>query len=238
MNALDLLKEVVRESGVSSLSVPSTVVGLAAGSEMADLFRYVNAANKEICGKHAMLWKFLRSSFTINTVSATAAYLPTAFTDTNLSASIVLTGFADWMPGTFKMYLNSAGVATEQRLYPSYNWDVFRDRWQLGTVTDAKPSTFAVRPNDNAIVFGAAPDAVYTVRGDYRRAAPALALDADTPLFPERFHRAIVCLAVKKYATFAELAGRYAAADAEYNGLMGDLERDQLPALTTGRPLA
>ena len=237
MNYLQIVNRAIRESSIASISSSglSTVAGQA--GEAADMISWCATAYDEICAKHDT-WKFLRSSFTVNTVASTAAYLPTTCTDTNLSAAITMATFAVWMENTFKMYLTADGVATEQRIYPTTDWDAFRDRWQSGTITDAKPSTFAVRPQDSAIVFGAAPDAIYTVRGDYRMTAPVLAVDADTPLFPSRFHMAIVWLAKMKRSAKKEMAGAYDAAQTNYDTVMGDLMRDQLPKLSYGRPLA
>lgn len=236
MNFLELCRRVRQECGISSTgSGPSSVTSQS--GEMKRVVDWTASAYEDICAAHTR-WKFLRSSFSFNTVAGTAAYLPAVVTDTNDAALIVLAKWAEWLTGTFRIYLASAGVSTEQEIYPTEDWEEFRYRWLRGTLGNQRPGTFGIRPQDNAIVLGGTPDAIYTVRGDYMRTAPALLLDADIPLIPGRFHMSIVWAAIQKYATFQENGGLYDVAGRQFNRINGNLEIDQLPGMGPTEPLA
>lgn len=235
MNFLELCRRVRQECSISSAGAPSSVTSQT--GEMLRVVDWTASEYKKICSSHQS-WKFLRSSFTVNTVAGTASYLPSVVTDSDASALITVAEFARWLDGTFKLYLTSAGVATEQEIYPAWDWDSFREIWQRGTPANQRPNTFSIRPKDSAILLGPAPDAIYTLRGDYMKTAPALTLDADVPLIPVRFQEVIVWGAVKRYARYQEAAGLYDSAQREFNEINSLLETDQLPQMALGRPLA
>jgi len=204
------------------------------------------AAYDWICAKRDN-WKFLRSTAYVDTVADDEDYLPTEFTDANLAAligSATVGKFARWCANdpdtddsTFRCYLVADGAATQQiiRFIP-YGW--FRDRYQLQAPSSARPAELAIRTRDNAILSGPKPNGVYRITGDYYRVAPRLTADDDEPLFPERFHMAIVWKAKQFYAGHEEDGGAYTEALNNFTPLMGDLMRDQLPAMGLGAPLA
>lgn len=236
MDFKTLCQRVRQESGISGTG-PITVVGQL--GEMKRIVDWTTQAYTELCSKHAN-WDFLRSSFSVNTVIGQEAYLPTACTDTNLSALIgssTVGNFGQWVPDSFRIYLQSAGAQTQQYFWPlDYPW--FRDRWQLQVPANAKPTDFTFRPKDKAILCGAKPDNVYVLSGDYFRVAPDLAADGDVPLFPERFHMIVAWLAVRYYAAYEEDGGIFSVANQYYQNLYGNLMRDQLPQVGTAEPLA
>lgn len=236
MNFLALCQRARQEMGISGTG-PTAVT--AQTGEMKRVVDWVAQAYTEICAKHTN-WKFLRSSFSVNTVAGTEAYLPTDCTDSVLAAAIgsaTVGDFARWIDDTFRIYKQSEGAGTRQYFWPvPYSW--FRDRYQLIVPSNNKPFQWSIRPRDNALLMGPKPDAVYVVEGDYYRVAPPLAADNDTPLFPTRFHLAVVWLATQKYAGYEEGGGVYAHATAEYKKLYGPLQTDQLPSIDLAPPLA
>jgi hypothetical protein len=236
MNLLDLLKAAKREMGVSG-PVPTTAQSLT--GEMLRVRNWIIDSNREICAEKSN-WKFLRSRFTVDTVIGTEAYLPEDCTDTKLSAVMTEDGFSRWITekyDTFRIYLTSAGASTQQRFWPR-DYESFRFLYQLQPPANGQPVYYAIRDDDLAILLAPKPNAVYTVTGEYYRRAPDLDADADIPLFPERFHMAIVWRAVRKYAQYEEDGGVYAAANIDYKRIHGPLLKDQLPRLRLGGPLA
>lgn len=237
MNLLSLLQEAKREMGVSGPE-PTTAQNLT--GEMLSVRKWVLDSYREICAAKAN-WKFLRSRFSVPTVVGQEAYLITACTDTKLAAGMTVNGFARWITekhDTFRIYLTADGIDTQQNIWPmSYDW--FRFQYQrTNPPASNKPVHFAIREDDNAILLGPKPNALYTVIGEYYRRAPDLDADADVPLFPERFHMAIVWKAVQKYARFEEDGGLYAAAQVDYKAVYAQLLKDQLPRLRLGGPMA
>lgn len=238
MNFLQICQRTARECGITgSITVPSTVVNQT--GELRSIVDWCASAYLEICNEKQN-WKFLRSRFTVNTVLDQEAYAITDCTDTKLSAAMTVAGFAKWITekyDTFRIYLTSAGSSNQQLFWP-ISYEYFRFKYQNQPPPNSQPVEYAIREDDLAILLGPKPNGVYTVTGEYYRRAPSLALDADTPLFPERFHEAIVWRAVRKYAQKEEDGGLYAAADLEYKRYHGPLLKDQLPRMRLGGPLA
>lgn len=233
MTFLEICKAVRRECGISGTG-PAAVTGQT--GEMLRIVNWVIDSHKEICRLHDN-WLFLRSSFTVDTVSGTASYLPSTCTDSRLSAAITAVKFNLWLTDTFRIYKSSDGVATQQ-LFTFEDFEFFRDYYLLGTVANARPAVFTIRPDDDAILPGPTPDAVYVITGDYQRFPADLAADGDVPAFPAKYHDAVTWLAARKYALYEEAAGLYRGANREYARILSDLELKFLPPIRVGGPLA
>lgn len=233
MNFLQLAQRTFQEAAISG-SLSATTLQTGESKRIVD---WTATAYQDICRRHPS-WEFLRSEFTFNTVANTQAYAVSSVTDTVASAAIAVAEFGYWRKDDqFRIYLTSAGVAAQTWL-PFCPYDIFRDRWLFGAMGAQQPSCFSIRPRDKALVLGAKPDAIYTVTGDYQKAVQVLAVDADIPLMPDRFHMSIVWEAVKKYAGFEEDGGLYDHADREFEKLYTDLEENQLPQVDLALPLA
>lgn len=231
MTFLEIVERLADEAGVSRPTATTSQTG-----EARRLVQWAATAYRDICQRHRT-WKFLRSSFSVNTVADTQAYAITACTDTDaLLAVMTVAGFLEWKKDTFLIYRQSAGVATQQEL-PYCDYESFRVRWLRGSPSSQQPSMWTIRERDNALLLGAKPDAVYVLTGDYQRRAPALAADANEPLFPAAYHELIVWEALRKYMGWEEDGGGYDHANQERTRLWGDLERDQLPMMALGGPL-
>lgn len=236
MTFLELCQRVRQECAVSGTG-PTAVTGQT--GEMKRIVDWTADAYSQIC-MASTHWRFLRSSFTVNTVNNQEEYLPTACTDSNLSAligSATVGKFAEWITDTFRIYLQSAGKAAEQNLWPrGYAWH--RERYQFQTVSTGQPFEFSVRPHDKAILLGPKPNGVYVLYGDYYRSAPRLSANSDQHLLPERFEMAIVWRAVQSYAGYEGDGGLYQHATLEHGKYYGPLMIDQFPKVQLGDPLA
>lgn len=243
MTFLDLCQRAYQEC-VGTTGRPTAVTG-----QTGDLLRVVNwvaHAYDVICAEHTN-WRFLRSTAYVNTIANDEDYAPTEFTDSNLAAvigSATVGKFASWCDldpdtgdSTFLLYKQSDGVSTQQ-IFRSLPYGWFRQRYQVQPPGSTRPAEFTIRPRDNAIIVGPKPDAVYVVTGDYYRTAPPLVADGNEPLFPARFHMAIVWLAKRFYAGHAEDGGAWTEANGNYTEVMGGLEIDQLPPMKIAGPLA
>ncbi len=240
MNFVELCDKTRRQCGIAGANVPGTLTPATTQDQTGEMLRiveWVREAYREICAAKNS-WEFLRSDFSLNTIASQEAYLPTACNDENLNAligSVTVGNFGRWDLDTFRIYLQSDGIATRQFLWwIGYDW--FRNLYDLRPISPTRPVRFTIR-SDKAIMLGPTPDNVYIVEGKYWRQAPDLEQDTDTPLFPVRFHDAIVYLAARYYAGYQEDGGAYSDFNTKYQQFYGRLLLDQLPMMETPSPL-
>lgn len=230
MTFLELVQRLSSEIGNAG-SGPSAVTGQT-GMNLR-LVNWTASAWLDIQRMHNN-WKFMRGSFTVNTVADDGAYLYTDCTDTATAVAIV--SFRKWHLETFKAYLQSAGVGSEVQLgYMDY--DIWYQVYNTGSQTSGQPFGFTV-DNSNGFRLAPAPSAIYVVSGEYQKAATTLAANGDTPSCPAEFHDAIVYLAMKKYSRYAGAPEIYEDVKSEYRRIISEMEQTQLPASPGEEPLA
>lgn len=204
--------------------------------ELARVVAWVQTAWEEI-QTASESWRWMRSRFSVNTVADIDTYAPDDCTDSRLSAPI--NRFSSWRVNDPRnpprAYLTSGGVGGQYFL-GYLSWDDFCATYRIGTLTTGMPVHITMDPQNN-LVLGPIPDGVYTIVGEYQMAPQPLAADADEPEMPAQFHMLIVYDAMSKYAGY-EVAQEVEARAVKYGGpLRYRLERNQLPAFRTGRPL-
>lgn len=214
---------------------PTTVVSQL--GLLKDLVDWVSKSYTELQLKRD--WRWMRSTFTVNTVSGTDTYAYGDCTDSRLSA--VISRFGRWHliedeAPNVTLYLTSAGVGGENYLTP-IDWAAFRDRYKRGSQSNSQPIHIAIDPQ-NRLVLGPAPDAVYTINGEYQMSPQTLALDADVPEMPARFHDLIMYMAMEKYGASKGALEVFQRGGYEGKLLLRALERDQLPMVTLAGPAA
>ena len=220
---LDLCKDLRAECGVSGTD--TTVV--SATGEWARMCNWVKKAWIEIQEKHPD-WEWKRKSFTFNTIANQGEY-------TAVQAGV--TDLGEWKPASFRLYLQAAGVGSEQLIgFKHYN--IFRDYYLLSTrkTTYARPTEVSISPS-RTILLGLIPNDVYVVSGEYFTAPITLALDADTPDMPAQFHNAIVYRAMMHYGSFEAASEVYERGQQQYKEMMASLRLHQLPRMTRGGPM-
>ncbi len=220
----------LRQQATDSGTGPSTVVGQT--GELARFVTWIADSYTEI--QQEKEWRWLRKSFTVNTVASDGEYAYTDCTDTVTLAAI--SRFSSWYKHEFKCYLSSAGVGGE---YPLHwlPWEHFRARYRYGTQTDGPPCHVSEDPTQK-FVLGPEPDAVYVVSGDYQKGPQTLAANADEPEMPSRFHDLIVYDAMIRYGLNRVAPEALQFAQVQGARLHGALVRDQLPEITLGASLA
>lgn len=235
---LELANKLASESGASGAASAISAVTGQTGQALR-IVNWIALAYTEIQRRHDQ-WRWLRSTFTVDTVASDDTYAYGDVTDSRLSA--VITRFARWWPhdeqgaANFKRYLTASGVGVET--WMTYlPWSYFRSIYKIGTQNNGPIIHFTIDPQNN-IVIGPKPDAIYTVTGEYQMAAQVLAADGDTPEMPANFHDLIVYRAMEKYGRFYAAGEVLERGEVEGGRLMRQLERDQLPAISLAEPLA
>lgn len=236
MNFLQIVQALRRET-VDSGSGPSSVVGQS--GELNRMVNWCADAYAELQVDRDWLW--LQREFTVNTVAGTDNYAYTSCTDTTDVATI--SRFSKWFDGFdkngfpyFKAYLTPSGVGSEFYLHP-LSWDQFRNLYKFGSQNNSQPVHFCVAPN-RKFYIGPKPDDIYTISGTYQMSPQTLALDADVPEMPSQYHQLIKYEAMAKYGGNKIAPEAMVRAVSEGGTLRFALEREQLPTMTFGNPLA
>jgi hypothetical protein len=221
---LEQCQRVRQEVGANGTG-PSTVISQS--GEYKRIVDWVADADTEV-QRRSNEWKFMRGDFEITTVVDDGSYLPS-------ETDIPITNFRDWRPTTFKIYLKSAGAGTEAEL-PYIDYQCYLDL-KVGDATSSQPTYFTIG-NSMEILLWPVPDSVYTVTGEYQKSAAKMTADDDSPPYPAEFHMLPVYRAMMRYARYNSAAEIYQDAERDYNRMLREMERTQLPRMQYGAPLA
>lgn len=235
---LTLVNDLASECGVTGNASAVSAVTNQTGTAKR-LVGWIRQAHNDIQNKNAQ-WKWMRSTFSVNTVVGTDSYAPTSCTDTRLTG--LITRFARWWPYdeqgavNFKRYLTSGGVSGEgyMNVLP---WPYFRSIYRIGQQNNGSVTNVTIDPQNN-LVLGPKPDAIYTVTGEYQMSSLNFSANGDTAEFPERFDDLITYLAMQKYGMHFAATEVYDRGVLEGGRLMRQLEADQLPEIVLAPPLA
>lgn len=222
-NFLQLVKRLRQECGVSGTD--NTVVN--ASGEWLRLCDWTAQAWTELQEENPD-WDWMRKSVTFNTTANQGEY-------TAAQAGVADMGM--WRKNSFHIYLTSAGVGSEWNL-PYRDYNGFHDYYLIGSrkITYARPSEITIAPSKN-LILGLAPDAIYTVSGEYFKTAVILAADADIPDLPTRFHLAIVYKAMMSYGAFEAASEVYQRGEQQYKAMLNKIRYDQAPEIKRGGSL-
>lgn len=231
MNFLQLAQRLSVECGVSGTG-PSSVLGQTGMS--LKLVNWINSAYIEIQGMHDN-WGWMREPFTFNTVANVGDYLPA--TTTNTTTGQLMTDLRYWWKDTFRCQRASIGVQDEQWLV-EWEYQVFRNTYRFNLQVPGRPVVFAEKPNGKAIMLGQVPNDVYIVSGEYQTLPAGMVNNTDEPDIPAHLHLVIVYKAMQFYGLYEAAPEVLARGNTEFSRLMNQLEREQLPAMYLGNPLA
>jgi hypothetical protein len=230
MTKLELCQELIAECGISGTMTTT----IAQEGELSDVVRWVDKAYEAIQNLHSN-WEFLRFDFTFSTSPSIQTYTPSAANATD---------HAKWRvekDDSFRLYTGSGSNEIYLDFVP---WDDFRQEYLFSgtrTVT-GRPVKFTIKP-DESLMFWPIPDAIYTVTGEYWKKAQKMStggvsVDAAVPIFPDRFHRAIVFKAMEYFGTSESSPEHFGTGQSGYKAMIATLRQDQLPVTESAPPLA
>lgn len=162
-------------------------------------------------------WHFMRSSVSFNTVQGTVEYSLT----TMFGGSAV--DIANWIPGgIYYTDSNSFDTPLRQITYDQY---VERD---IAQADQQLPAQFAQDPVDKHLWLNP-PLSAYTITCHYVANPVTLSGNADVPLLPTSFHKAIVYRAATDMAAFLGNGNAYALYQQKADAMIGSLLRSENP---------
>lgn len=222
MNLLQLAQRLRLEVGASGTD--STVT--SATGEWQRLITWCNAAWEEIQRRHTT-WNWMRQSVSFSTIASQGEYA-------YASAPLSITSFASWDVTRFRVYKTSIGNENFMTFMP---YDRFIDTYRIGTTRTAEgyPNVITVSPTNSLLVSLIPADTSYVISGTYYKGVTSLSADTDTPDMPDRFHMAIVYLAMQYYALWESAPEVMVRGKAMFGRMIVQLENDQLQLVTTNR---
>ncbi|MEM8991901.1 MAG: hypothetical protein AAGD08_15975 [Pseudomonadota bacterium] len=226
---LEICQRAAGESGAfnTGYTLPTTVVNQT-GHE-GQLVQWVKDAWRDI-QVHRSRWEWMRDEFSANLVSSTQRYSGADLGLTRHAAWIVCPDSANDSGVT--IYGQAEGVSDERQL-SWMTWNEFRRRLLRGaaSTTTGYPAYFTIDPARRLVLYPI-PDRVFVVQGEYVKTPQVLALDADVPEMPERFHDLIWMKALLRSASDEEALSQYPIWRNDYKVLLNELERDELPEVS------
>lgn len=226
MNYLQLAQRLRQEAGASGVG-PTAVTGQTGESQR--LVNWINTAWLEIQGLHDV-WGFMRKPFEFQVAGGTNMTTPT---------EAGLTDWRYWHRETLRCWRTALGISDEQWLV-EWDYHVFRDtyRFNQNRTLVGRPLVFAVEPNSKGLMYGPLMDTTYTVVGEYQTVPKQLVNDGDVPDLQEHQHMIIVYKALEYYGLFESAGEVITRAQKQYAALLSQLEREQLPVVYLGNPMA
>ena len=231
MNLLQLAQRLSSECGVTNTPMSTTVNQTGTNGK---LVNWIKAAWLEIQGAHDN-WNWMREPFQFETTANVGDYVPDTLTNTLTNQPF--TDLRYWWKDTFRCQKKSIGIQDEQWLV-EWEYLVFRNTYRFNVQVPGRPVVFAIRYNAKAVLLGQIPDDVYLITGEYQKLPSDLNVDADVPEMPSHLHMAIVYKAMQFYGLYEAAPEVLNRGNIEYSRLMNQLEREQLPEVYLGNPLA
>ena len=214
MNFLQLVRRTMSECGASGGALP-TVIGQT--GEAARFVGWVVSAWDAIQLAHPN-WNWMRDDFSFTTATGVATYTP--------ALSGIATRFGSW---------DGHSIQCDGSDMSWFDYPTFRTASRLST-TQSRPFIAATKSID--LSLSPTPSGAFTISGEYFKSPQTLALDADVPEMPDRFHLAIVYQAMKYYARYEAAGEVMVAAEKDYKSILRKLEIDQLPSIEFASALA
>lgn len=225
MDFTELCRETARLADVTGWS---TLVVAGATGEHQHVVRWTRNAWLALQQMHE--WSFLRADLSFVTVADQAAY-----TEATMQAVDKPIRYID--RESVRVQLESLG-SVDQQFMTEWDWGEWYNTFGYGPQVSGRPMIFSIRPDDQAMVLGSIPDAVYRITGKYWRQAQSLTLGTDVPIIKDELHMLIPYQALLSYANREAAAEAKTEAVERREEMLPLMRRLYLPAVHGGGPLA
>lgn len=228
-NFLKLVQDTVRESGTEN--PPNTTSGTT--GRVARFSSWVRDAWIDIQNERDD-WRWMGRAFVGETLSGVQAYDP---------AALGIASFKKWnLDGSgdrarFTIQDAALGRADEAFL-TLWDYDKFYAQALVGEAAErtGRPQIMAIDERKR-LVLHPTPDAVFTIRGRYRKGAQELVADDDVPEMPVAYHKAIMWKALAYMAQFDEAGDLLTLYEQRYRAIRRDMVNRETPPLANSGPM-
>lgn len=211
MTFLELCQELHAEAGYSgSITTTSGLSG-----QMGRIVRWIRNANIVLQSEHTD-WTFLTREFSFDTTVGKRIY-----SLTDLAAAGV-ENVASWHKSSMRIQSGTDDSTPLRNLHRQ------RFMHRYANPREGRP-IYWTRGLDGGIELSHAPDAVYTITGQFQREPASLSLDGDIPVIPEKHHIAIVWKGLSYYGTHEEAPLSVQRGEGEYRKELHKMRAHYLP---------
>lgn len=223
MNKLELVQRFSRESKINATGPKSTLNQTGMFLKCVD---WIDEAYNDIQISHPD-WRFLRKEFSFTMTAGNNSYT---------SALCGVTDLAEWITSEFI----KVGFDGCEHYVFYIDWDKFRESYLIGSQqSTGTPCAFTIKP-DNSLMFWPSPSQNFICSGEYYATPDVMGgddPDSAEPVFPVRYHMAIMWRALIIYAPHSAQPDRWVQGVNEYNYLMRKMELSELPKIRFGGSL-
>lgn len=229
MTFLEIVQKLQRRTATSgTLTSVATPTSLSNGIRR--LVDYTNEAWNEIQTARRD-WSFRWAEFSKSLALGSSDY--------DLNAAIA-GGEIRLGTGPFLLVKNSdTAIRREIRLLDKAYFDECYPLKNQALLAAGMPVDMTILPDGKTVRFNCRLDAAYTLSGPYFQAVQVMALDADVPAMPARYHDAIFWRALKHWAEYSEAADIFNTASRHDLMWETTMVNDMTPKILHGnQPLA
>ena len=223
MTFIELCRRVFSEGGISGqINTVANQTG-----EAQRVVGWVAQAYQDILNDQAITWNFLRTQATVQLTTGKGDY---TFAELNLAQGV------QWDTRSMRVAVNAD--LSDETFLQHMRFSNFRDFWLFSSrrTVQSRPLNASV-DTETKLRIAPLPDQPYWLTMEYQIQPDALLEDDDVPIFPDRFHMAIVWRALRSYGMFEAAGEVVARADTEYQTMKLALEIDQSPEVVVGDPI-
>lgn len=235
MNLLQLAQRLHREAGRSG-DGPTSITGTSKQHQR--LFDWIADANRELESRPLDL-RWMRRRVTIATVATPTPITSYPPRTAVASGGLGLTTFGRWRPPSDEWSAKCVDPADGSRTWDLeyVTLDQWREAYVHSTQAPGRPSCWSV-DDDDSLLIGPTPDAAYSIRIEYLRAALELNDDNSSPEFDAEFHMILCWRALIEVAKFDNAPDILARAQTNFARLEHSLLDRYTRKMTWGAPLA
>lgn len=223
MNYLQICQRVFSEGGISG---QITSVENQTG-EALRVVQWVADAYSDILNDQAMAWKFIHKTYTKQLTANVGTY---SFVDLGIPNGV------QWDTREMRVAVN--GDLSDETFLEHMRFPAFRDFWLFSSRRTVKSRPLNVATdNEMNLRIAPIPDQAYWLNLQVEEMAPNLVSNEDTPVFPERYHIAIVWKALREYGMFEAAPEVVSRADNNMTKRLFQLQLDQTDEVVVGSPI-
>jgi len=223
VNFLQLCQRVFSEGGITGqITSCENQTG-----EALRVVNWVSEAYQQILKNQAMNWMFSHQSFTKQLTPGKGAY---TFAELGVDRGV------KWDTRSMRVAINPD--MSDETFLQHMGFPAFRDYWLFSSrrSVESRPLNATSDTQINLRIAPLPADAYWLDFQCEVSAAPLVRND-DTPVFPERFHIAIVWKALREYGMFEAAPEVVTRADTNFQTDIFQLELDQSDEVTAGEPI-